>query len=130
MRAMKMEHETDPAQLIWKQVGNLDEIELFGNQVLVGVYTRPNKTKSGILLTDATRGEDANQGKAALVLKKGPAAFVPDNKVDFYGQDVSPGDWVSLWVTDGRKVIINGQLCRIVEDIHIRMKIPTPDTVY
>jgi co-chaperonin GroES (HSP10) len=125
-----MQHDVDPAQLIWDQVGNLDDITLFGNNILLGVYERPEKTKSGIILTQQTRGEDEHQGKSGLVLKKGPTAFVSDANYDFKGQTVEVGDWVSIWVSDGRKLIIHGKLCRLVEDQHIRLKIPAPDIVF
>lgn len=130
MRAMLMDHEVDPAKAIQQQIGDIDAFELFGNQILIGVYKRPEKTKSGIHLADNTRNEDAYQGKAGLVLKKGPSAFVSDANYDFKGQDVKVGDWVAIFVTDGRKIVINGQLCRIVEDHHIRLRIPAPDVVY
>lgn len=130
MSVMLMAHEDDPAEAIRKQVGDLSAFELFGAQVLIGVYKRPEKTKSGIHLADVTRKEDEYQGKAGLVLKKGPSAFVSDANYDFRGQDVAVGDWVAIFVTDGRKLMINGQLCRLVEDQHIRLRIPAPDVVY
>ena len=97
---------------------------------MLGVYERPAKTKSGIILTDQTRREDEYQGKAALVLKKGPTAFVSDANYDFNGQDVEIGDWVAIFVSDGRQLVVHGQLCRLVEDQHIRLKIPAPDIVF
>jgi co-chaperonin GroES (HSP10) len=130
MPAMLMAHEEDPAKVILKKVGPLKGFELFGNQVLLGVYERPRVTKSGIHLADQTRGEDEHQGKAALVLMKGPSAFVSDHNYDFKGQNVEVGDWVSIFISDGRKLRINSQLCRLCEDQHIRMKIPAPDIVY
>ena len=81
-------------------------------------------------MTDATRREDEHQGKAALVLMKGATAFVDDEHFQFHGDNVEPGDWISLWVSDGRKIIINGQLCRIIRDQDINMAIPAPDSVY
>jgi hypothetical protein len=127
---MEAHHDVDPAHAILEQVGDLSGFHVFNNLVLVGIYERPDTLKSKIIIADGTRGEDKYQGKAALVLKKGPAAFVSDSNYDFRGQDVSVGDWVSLWVSDGRKVQIRGQLCRLVEDMHIRMAIPAPDLVY
>lgn len=130
MTALRMEHVSDPADDIRKQVGDLSKFELFGNQVLLGIYKRPEKTKSGIILSDTTRTEDEHQGKAALVLMKGPGAFVSDRNYDFRGQNVDEGDWVAIFVSDGRKIKIGDQLCRIVEDHHIRLKIPAPDAIY
>lgn len=130
MPPMLMKHNENPVNAIAKKAGDLSDYVLFGNQVLLGVYTRPNITKSGIHLADSTVKEDEFQGKAALVLKKGPSAFVSDDNYDFRGQTVEVGDWVAIFVSDGRKIVINGQLCRLVEDHHVRLKIPAPDVVF
>ena len=130
MPQMLMAHEIDPARLILDTIGDLDDFEIFGNFVLLGVYERPNVTKTGIYIPDQTRGEDKHQGKAGLVLKKGPMAFVSDSNYDFGDSNVEVGDWVSIWVSDGRAIVINKQLCRLVEDQYIRLKIPAPDVVF
>jgi co-chaperonin GroES (HSP10) len=125
-----MQHDVNPAEQIWNKVGSLEDITLFSNQVLIGIYERPKITKSGIHLSDQTVHEDRHQGKAGLVLKKGPTAFESDANYDFKGQNVEPGDWVAIFVSDGRQIVINGQLCRLVEDQYIRLKIPAPDVVF
>ena len=130
MPQMLMLHDDDPAKIIVDTVGDLKDIEIFGNFVLLGIYERPRVTKSGIYLTDDYRAEDRHQGKAALVLKKGPNAFESDANYDFKGRNVEPGDWVATFVSEGRQIVINKQLCRIIEDQYIRMKIPSPDIVF
>jgi|SRR6516164_4515830 len=136
MPYMAMEHAEDPRQDIYRKVGmkkpgEIPGFELLRNDVLVGVYLRPEKTKSGIHLPDQTRKEDEHQGKAALVLMKGPTAFVSDDNIQFdERQNVEVGDWISLWVSDGRKIIVNGQLCRVIRDQDVVMKIPSPDAVF
>lgn len=125
-----MSHPQDPSLAIKSKVGELTDVEIFGNHILLGVYERPKITKSGIHLSDQTIQEDRYQGKAALVLKKGPAAFVSDSNYDFKGQDVKVGDWVAIFISDGRPIVINGQLCRIVEDQYVRLRIPAPDIVF
>jgi co-chaperonin GroES (HSP10) len=133
-KALQMVHEVDPRKVIYdkikmKEAGKLPGFELFGNRVLVGIYERPKQTVSGIHLPDQYRAEDEHQGKAALVLAMGHSAFKSDEHFSFGPDKIEPGDWVSLWVFDGRKIIINGQLCRIVKDQDIVMKIPAPDAV-
>jgi co-chaperonin GroES (HSP10) len=130
MPSRTMVHVKDPAEEILEKVGDLSGFEVMHNDVLIGIYLRPEKTKSGIIITDKTRQEDEYQGKAGLVLKKGPLAFVSDENFDFKGQNVEVGDWISIWVMDGRKIMIRDVLCRMVEDRHIRLKIPAPDLVY
>jgi hypothetical protein len=127
---MEMRHDVDPAQEILDAIGDLSDFYVYANLVLIGMYQRGDTLKSGIKIPDGSRHEDRHQGKAGLVLKKGPAAFVSDANYDFRDQNIEIGQWVSIWVTDGRQVKIRGRLCRLVEDMHIRMRIPAPDLVY
>ena len=120
----------DPANEIRKRIGDISQIEVLHNQILVGVYIRPEKTKGGILLTPQTRDEDRYQGKAGLVLKKGPLAFVDDDNNKFHGQNVDIGDWVFYRVSDGFPLVLNGTLCRLLEEVHVKGKIPSPDVVF
>lgn len=130
MPAALMVHEKDPKAELLSAVGDLSQIEIMHNQILVAVYIRPEKTKSGIYLTSNTRDEDRYQGKAGLVLKKGPLAFVDDDANKFHGQNVEVGDWVFYRVSDGFQVMINGRLCRLLEEVHVKGKIPSPDVVF
>ena len=135
MPFMPMAHKGDPREPIlekigMKKLGELPGFEIMGNRVLVGIYERPKITKSGIHLADSTIKEDEHQGKAALVLMCGPTAFRSDENYDFHDQTAEPGEWVACFVTEGRKIVINGQLCRIVEDQHLTLKIPAPDSVF
>lgn len=125
-----MSHIEDPANEIRKRIGDISQIEVLHNQILVGVYIRPEKTKGGILLTSQTRDEDRYQGKAGLVLKKGPLAFVDDDNNKFHGQNVDIGDWVFYRVSDGFPLVLNGTLCRLLEEVHVKGKIPSPDVVF
>ncbi len=125
-----MSHIEDPANEIRKRIGDISQIEVLHNQILVGVYIRPEKTKGGILLTSQTRDEDRYQGKAGLVLKKGPLAFVDDDNNKFHGQNVDVGDWVFYRVSDGFPLVLNGTLCRLLEEVHVKGKIPSPDVVF
>lgn len=134
MPAMPMVHLEDPAEVIFKKVGmkngKIPGFELMSNRVLLGLYVRPEKTKSGIIITDTTRGEERFQGKAAVVLALGPSAFVDDDNFRFLGQKLEIGDWCVLHVTDGRALSINSAECRLIRDQDISMKIPSPDQVY
>lgn len=140
MPPMLMRHDVDPAQTIFDKIGmkklgelkhpNGKPFQLMGNRVLVGIYERPKITKSGIHLSDQTIREDEHQGKAGLILMKGRAAFVSDDNYSFGTDNVELGDWVAIFVSNGRKIVINGQLCRIVEDQFIDLKIPSPDCVF
>jgi co-chaperonin GroES (HSP10) len=130
--AMKMVHDADPAAEILERIGDLSAVDVFANQILLGVYRRPDKTASGIHLPDRTRDEDEHQGKVGLVLKVGPQAYVTreDERPFSDAEKVQPGQWVVMWVVDGRKILIRGQLCRVVEDYQIRMRVSEPDLVF
>ena len=130
MPFMPMYHDTDPAQELLSSLGNLDDIDIFNNQVLVAIYVRPNKTKSGIILTDSTRDEDRYQGKVGLVVKKGPSAFEDETGRWFKDADVNVGDWVVFRPSDGWSVAINGQPCRLMDDVVIRGRVKHPDSVW
>jgi co-chaperonin GroES (HSP10) len=132
-----MEHEICPKQAILDKVGDLSGIEVFGTDVLLGIYLRPNRTKSGLYLSDNTVDEDRWQSKAALVLKLGNTAFKDENGEAF--RDIAPGDWVIIRPSDGFPVQLSSTTatssreavpCRIVTDIHIRARISHPDTLY
>ena len=127
---MMMAHDKDPAEAIREEVGDISKARVLFNTLLVAKYVRPNKTTGGILLTDKTRDEDLYQGKAHLVLKKGPRAFVDDGDVLFHGQNVEVGEWVVFRPSDGWDVTINGKQCRMVQDVHVKMVPPTPDMVW
>jgi co-chaperonin GroES (HSP10) len=128
---MQMVHDEDPKELINKKIGDISGFKVMSNQVLIGVYERPEKTKSGLYLSDNTRTEDRHQGKAGVVLAMGPKAYVSDSNYTFTAEEkVDIGDWVAIFVSDGRQIVINGQLCRLVEDQYIRLKIPAPDSVF
>ena len=73
MPAVAMLHDADPRQTLLDKVGELSGVEVFGGDILVAIYKRPEKTKSGLILVDSTRGEDVHQGKVGLVLKIGRA---------------------------------------------------------
>jgi len=137
MPAVAMLHDVDPKQAVLDKVGALDGVEIFGNDILVAIYKRPEKTKSGLILVDTTRGEDVHQGKVALVLKVGPTAFVDEEGNRF--RDIDRGDWVVLRPSDGWRVTLNTQSkgtsedmvdCRVVSDLSIRARVSDPDTIY
>lgn len=131
-----MMHTTDPRTDILDAIGDIDDIEIFNNQVLCAVYIRPKKTASGIYLTDSTVDEDRHQGKVGLILKMGAAAF-EDPTNQWFGDEaregnnpMSLGDWAVFRPSDGWSITINGVLCRILDDTNIRGRIQAPDQVW
>jgi hypothetical protein len=130
MPYMLMEHEVDPAKKIIEEIGDLSKIELFNNQILVGVYIRPQKTKSGLYLSDKTTEEDRFQSKVGLLLKLGPRAFEPNDEGWFDGETFNINDWLVFRPSDGWSITVHGVLCRILTDTQVKMRVPNPDEVW
>jgi co-chaperonin GroES (HSP10) len=139
MPAALMLHEVDPKEEIFERIGDISGVEVFGSDVLVALYMRPEKTKGGIILADATRDEDRWQGKVGIVLKLGATAYCDESGKKF--RDIEVGDLVVFRPSDGWQVTLNSKKaglssreaavpCRIVTDIHIRMRVSSPDEIY
>ena len=97
-----MQHDVDPKRQIITEVGDTKHIQLFGTQVLVGIYKRPEKTKGGIILTPNAIAEDIYQSKVGLILGLGPSAFLG----------------------------IGSRECRMLEDASIKGIVGAPDLVW
>jgi co-chaperonin GroES (HSP10) len=124
-----MSHEEDPKVKLLDQLGDISDIELFHNQVLLAVYLRPEKTKSGLILTADHLDEDRYQSKVGLLVKQGPLAFEQDGNW-FTGLTFQEHDWLIFRPSDGWSITVNGVLCRIFDDISIKGRAPHPDSVY
>ena len=125
-----MEHKTDPAENIRREMGDISKIEIFHNQVLVAIYIRPEQMKSGIFLPSQVREEDRHQGKVGLIIKKGADAFIDESGRWFKGVNLDIGDWIFFRPSDGWLITVHGQLCRILDDTDVRGRIPAPDAVW
>jgi co-chaperonin GroES (HSP10) len=130
MPHMEMEHENDPAEVLRKQSGDISSVEVFNNQLLVAVYVRPQKTKSGLYLTDMTTEEDRYQSKVGLVLKMGASAFHDTSGEWFSDVEIHEGDWIVFRPSEGWSITVNGQLCRMIDDINVKGRVDQPDRVW
>lgn len=132
---MLMAHTKDPRQAIYDAIGmtkpgDIPGFRLMANRVLLGIYQRPDKTATGVFITQNQQAEERFQGKAALVLMLGRSAFKSDEHFEFGDDKVEVGDWISLSVVDGKAISINGCPCRVIRDQDIMMRISGPDAVY
>jgi co-chaperonin GroES (HSP10) len=125
-----MEHDVDPKKTLLKKLGNLENIEIFNNQILCAVYVRPEKTKGGIVLPEAYRSEDKVQGKVGLIVAMGSSAFVDETNTWFVDCDVNLHDWIIFRPSDGWSITVNGVLCRILDDVDVRGRITHPDRAW
>jgi co-chaperonin GroES (HSP10) len=122
--SMIMQHEEDPKEEIWKKLGDISDFQLFGNEVMVAIYIRPEKTASGIFITQTAQAEDKWQGKMGLVVKKGSTSLVDD------ADKVEVNDWVLFRPSDGWGLTVNGVMCRLLDDRLVRGRHAKPDTIY
>ena len=123
----------DPREKMLNEIGDISTVKIFNNQVLVQIYIRPEKTTGGILLPDykgGSRDEDKYQGKVGLVIAAGPSAFVDETGKWFAEGDIKIGDWVFFSASDGWMLTVNGVLCRMMTDTHIKGTVDRPDRVY
>lgn len=134
MPQMDMVHVVDPFDAIMDIVGDLSEIEVPLNKILVGIYVRPNqmKFKNGqtFELTDATVQEDIYQGKAGVVLKKGRLAFEDSETFSFHGFKPEVGDWIAFRPSNGLKIDIRKAHCILLSDTQCELIIPMPDIIF
>jgi hypothetical protein len=130
MPYMQMHHEIDPAEKILAEIGDLSTVKLFNNEILVGIYLRPERTKSGLFMTDENRSEDRHQSKVGLLLKAGPKAFEPNAEGWFEGEEFNLNDWLVFRPSDGWQITIHGVLCRVLKDVQVKMRVQAPDEAW
>lgn len=118
------------ASLMREMVGDLSDIEVMGNRVLVGIYIEPSK-RGNLFLAKDTLKESVFQGVVGLVLKKGKSSFVdePETKTFFHGQNVKEGQWAVFRAGDAKRTQIRGVDCRMVEDTLIDMVVGNPNCI-
>ena len=121
---------TDQRQAIVDAVGDLSDIEIIGDLVLLGIYISKEKTKGGIILPTATKAEDVWQGKVGLVLKWGPDAFVDSDTGSPFEQNIGVGEWGVFKVGDAWSLNIRGVPCKLVRDTSLRMKVKDPSIIF
>ena len=137
------EPQYDPRRAILEKLGDISNIEIAQNEVLLAIYMRPEKTAGGIVMPHQNLKEDRYQGKCGLVVKIGAACrFVrknTDSDVE-YGLDIHLHDWVvvrpsSTWALDINSDVDGLQIqdfvaCRLVYDDQIRMRVADPRVIW
>ena len=128
----------DPKQALLDAAGDTSRYLVLHNLVLIATHIPSEKTVGGIILPDRTMLENRWQGKAGLVLAKGPLAFKDDKAVNFGGIEIEVGDWVIINPSDGFELFIKSSLsegndgvpCRLIDDINIKARVSDPALIY
>jgi hypothetical protein len=143
----KLDGPEEQKQQIFKDLGDLAQYELLGEDVLVAVYAESNvlsqvKTHTGEVVklygTDNRTTESRYQGKVGLIIKMGPVAWKYHNNGQLNeGIIPSVGDWVAFYPSDGRELYLRGVgskgegvTCRKLHWTSIFMRVPDPRVVH
>lgn len=130
MTHLMMDHAEDPKSKIIREIGDITGFQLLNNRILLGTYIRPQKTKSGLYLSEKYLEEDKYQSKVGLLLAQGPSAFQEKDGQWFAGLQFNVGDWLVFRPSDGWNITVNGVLCRILQDVQIQGIADNPDRVW
>jgi hypothetical protein len=129
---MTFSEENEAKEQAYRLLGDLDDIELFFNDVLILKYIRTQLSEN-LTASAETQKEDKWQSSIGLVLKVGPTAFVDDEHTKFHGATVARGDWVMFRDSDGWNRGIQELYgfhrfahCRVLQDAHIRARVKYP----
>lgn len=126
-----MAHDVDPKEKLLADVGDISDIALFNNQILIATYIRPEKTKGGIIMTDRARDEDKFQSKIGLIVAKGPSAFQEEEGGNWFnGRQLDVGEWIVFRPSDGWSLTVNGVPCRILSDTQVKGTVQDVDKVW
>jgi co-chaperonin GroES (HSP10) len=129
-RAMdEVSKSSNPFAEILKKVGDLTDIIVMYNMVLMASYIKPEKTAGGIIRPGQSLEEDIYQGKTGMVLKLGREAFQDDGDTQFHGQKAEIGEWVVFKLGDAWKVQVREWPCLLVRDSAIKMKVTDPSII-
>ncbi len=122
-KILELARAEDPKQGLIDAIGvlGLDEIEVFGENLLVGTYIRPEKTKGGVIRPESNVREDEFQGNVGLVLKVGNGILEGVEDILY--------KWVLFGYNDGLKYRYNDVAVRIISIDRIRAVVVDPTKV-
>lgn len=130
----RLSKASDPKLSLIAEIGQatIDDYQLFDDDLLLGTYIRPEKTKGGIIITAKAKDEDRYQGKAGLLMKAGPTAWKYDasGQYAFEGKVPELHSWLVYRASEGWEISINGVSCRIIRARHIRGVITDPSVIW
>lgn len=118
-------------QRIFEEIGDLSDVRIPLNRILVAIWVRPEKHGS-IILTLQTIDEDKWQGVSALVVGMGSHCYEDNPDIAWRDDDrVSIGDWVLFRRGEGFRLRVWGRECVMLNgETAVKMVIPRPDVVF
>jgi hypothetical protein len=129
------EYRDDPRAFLLARLALLMPLRVYHNWIITATYYMPDWDELGatgvkFYRSDKQHDEALWQGKVGLVIGKGPMAFLDDEHVRFYGQNVEIGDWVQYDIMEGRQFTLDRVHCRRLKDTQVVMNVPDPRLVY
>lgn len=125
-------HDKDPKTVINDALKGLvkGNLQPTAGDVLLCVYQRPAKMKSGLYMPDtASRlAEDKHQGVVGLIVALGPD-FAKHKRALALDKMPEVGDWVFFNNRDCHAFTLGDQPMRLLQGDFIRMIITDPDSV-
>lgn len=104
-------------------IGDLSEVEVLGDNLLIGNYISPSKIGSIYRPGDNIK-EDELQGNVGLVLKLGDGAALENGATEKFLHK-----WVMFGYNDGLRYNLNDVSCRTIDVGRIRQIVPDPSKV-
>ena len=133
---LKLAGAKDQRAKIFELVGDLNQIEIFDDLVLLAAYIEPEKIGS-IITTNKRKDESIYQGTVGLLLKKGPTAFQYRGQYKWEGRVPEVGEWLLHRASDAWRTQVNAQgrpdhgvECRLISSSLIKGAVAEPTYVY
>lgn len=117
-KIVELAQAADPKKALISAV-DVSGLTVFGENLLVATYIRPEKTKGGIIRPEQNIKEDEFQGNVGLVLKVG----------DGLSSDEIIHQWVIFGHNDGLRCRYMDVPCRIISVDRIRGMVTDPSKV-
>ena len=135
MPVIKMQHKADPKGELLEKVGDISDIEVFNDKILIAIYEHEGVTKGGIITPGGTRTESKYQGKVGLILKMGPGVNAGASvREELRGGLFQIGDWVAVNASDGLSMNAGKHgsdiMLRLLSEASVHIRVKSPDSIW
>lgn len=134
MAVIQMRNSATADRELLKAIGDISDIEVLNDRILIAIYRHEGKTKGGIITDTGTTVKEADyQGKVGLVLKIGPLVNV-DGKELTRGAKIEVGNWVVVNPSSGLSMHAgqhgSDRMLRMLVERDIHMRVKRPDCIW
>ena len=133
MAVIQMRNSATADRELLKAIGDISDIEVLNDRILIGIYRHEGVTQGGIITAGKTSLESDYQGKVGLVLKIGPLVNV-EGKSQTRGVELKIGDWVVVNPSSGLSMHAgqhgSSRMLRMLIEKDIHMRVKRPDCIW